>query len=133
VNRLRILQVGTGMARWAGTEKYILDLAPLLAARGHELVIACRPGSEIDKRSQEQGLPVIHLTMHRAHDWRQLPKFVPAMRGFDVVHIHSYIDYLVPAAAANSARVPVILMTRHLPHPFKNRWTAYICSKLFYE
>lgn len=130
---LRILQIGTGMPGWAGTEKYILDLVPLLIARGHEVIIACRPASEIEKRSQAQGLPIVHLTMRRTHDWKQLPEFVSEMRGFDVVHIHSYIDYIVPAAAANIARVPVIIMTRHLPHPFRNRWTAFLCSKLFYD
>jgi glycosyltransferase involved in cell wall biosynthesis len=133
MSKLRILQVGTGMPRWAGTEKYILDLAPLLAARGHDTVIACRPESEIEKRSKQVGLPIVHLTMHHSHDWEQLPKFVRLMRGYDVVHIHSYVDYIVPAAAARVAQVPVIVMTRHLPHRFRNRWTAYMCSRLFYD
>jgi glycosyltransferase involved in cell wall biosynthesis len=80
------------------------------------------------------GLPVVHLVMRRTHDWRQLPRFFRALRGrYDVVHIHSYRDYIVPAAAARLARIPAVVMTRHLPHPFRNRLTAYVCSKLFYD
>jgi hypothetical protein len=70
---LRILHIATGMPGWAGTEKYIVDLSQLLAKRDHRVVVACRPGSEIDERSRQNGIPVIPLTMRKTHDWRQLP------------------------------------------------------------
>ena len=130
---LRILQVGTGMPGWAGTEKYIIDLSPLLAGKGHEVVIACQKESEIERRANQAQVPVIHLTMRSTQDWGQLPKLARAMRGFDVVHIHSFRDYIVPATAARIARVPAVIMTRHLPHPFASRITAYACSQLFYD
>lgn len=130
---LRILQVASGMPGWAGTEKHIMDIAPVLAKRGHQVTIACRPGSEIERRADALGLPKVHLVMRKTHDWRQLPCFGRALRGrYDVVHIHSYRDYIVPAAAARLARIPAVVMTRHLPHPFRNRLTAYLCSKVFF-
>lgn len=130
---LKILQVGSGMPGWAGTEKHILDISPALARRGHKVTIACRPGSEIERRAAPLGLPIVHLVMRRTHDWRQLPRFFRALRGrYDVVHIHSYRDYIVPATAARLARVPAVIMTRHLPHPFRNRLTAYLCSRVFF-
>ncbi len=130
---LRILQVASGMPGWAGTEKHIMDIAPALAIRGHQVTIACRPDSEIERRATSLGLPMVHLVMRRTHDWRQLPRFVRALRGrYDVVHIHSYRDYIVPAAAARLARISAVVMTRHLPHPFRNRLTAYLCSKVFF-
>lgn len=132
--RMRVLQVATGMPGWAGTEKYIFDLSPRLAERGHEVTIACQPGSEIARRSTGMGLPMIHLTMRRTHDWGQLPKFTRAIRRrFDVVNIHGYRDYVVPAVAARMAGVPVVVMTRHLPHSFRNRLTAILCSEAIYD
>lgn len=121
------------MPRWAGTEKYILDLVPLLLARGHDVVIACQPESEIEKRAKSAGFQVVHLTMRHTQDWVQFPRFARAMAGFDAVNIHSYVDYIVPAAAARAARVPAKVMTRHLPHPFRSRATAFLCSRFFYD
>jgi glycosyltransferase involved in cell wall biosynthesis len=131
----RILQVASGMPGWSGTERHILDISPALERRGHHVTIACRPNSEIERRALAIGLPVVHLETRRAHDWRQLPRFFRAIiRGqYDVVHIHSYRDYIVPAAAARLVRAPVVVMTRHLPHPFRNAFTAYVCSQLFYD
>jgi glycosyltransferase involved in cell wall biosynthesis len=131
---LRILQVASGLPGWAGTEKHITDISPLLSRRGHEVTIACQPGSEIEARSASAGLSIVHLSMHRPHDWGQLPGLVKAMRGrYDVVHIHGYRDYLVPAAAARLARTPAVAMTRHLPHPFRSRLTAWTCSRALYD
>ncbi len=131
---LRILQVASGIKGFGGQEKYIMAIAPALARQGHCVTLACRPGEEIERRANVAGLPVLHLEMCRPHDWRQLPRFVRPMRGrFDVVHIHSHFDFIVPAAAARLARVPVVVMTRHVPYSFRNRFTAYMCSELFYD
>lgn len=132
--RLRILQVASGMRGWAGTERHIMDISPALAKRGHQVVVGCQVGSEIERQAEAAGLPIVHLEMRKPHDWKQFPRFVRALRGrYDVVHIHSYRDYIVPAAAARLVRVPVVVMTRHLPHPFRNALTAYVCNKLFYD
>lgn len=129
---LRILQVGSGMPGWAGTEKYVLEISHGLRKLGHDVVIACRKGSELEGRSKGLQIPVEYLEMRSTHDWRQLPRFLRAIRGnYDIVHIHSYRDYIVPAAAAKMAGVPAI-MTRHLPHPFRNRVTALLCGRFFY-
>jgi glycosyltransferase involved in cell wall biosynthesis len=131
---MRILQVASGMPVWAGTEKHIMDLSPGLLERGHDVVIGCRADSEIEKRARAADIPTMRLEMHRDTDWRQVPVFTRAMwRRFDVVHIHHYLDYLVPAAAARLARVPAVVMTRHLPHPFKSRATAFVCSRILYD
>jgi glycosyltransferase involved in cell wall biosynthesis len=131
---LRILQVASGMPGWAGTEKHIIDISRVLRGRGHEVTIACQSGSEVEARAAAAGHSIVHMLMRRPHDWRQLPRFVSAMRnGFDVVHIHGYRDYLVPAAAARVARTPAIVMTRHLPHPFRSWVTAWTCDRVFYD
>jgi len=131
---MRILGVASGMPDWAGTEKHIMDLAPCLLERGHDVVIGCRAVSEIGRRAKAAGIPTIQLEMRRDTEWRQLPVFVRAMRSkFDVVHIHHYLDYIVPAAAARLALIPAVVMTRHLPHGFRSRTRAFLCSRVLYD
>lgn len=122
------------MPGWAGTERYLTDLTLGLRERGHEVTIACADGSKLDAKCHEVGIPHIRLVMRRTLDWRQLPAFVQAMRrGYDVVHIHGYRDYVIPAVAARLTRVPAVVMTRHLPHAFRSRSRARLCSCLFYD
>src|SRR3989442_83949 len=149
---MRILEVASGMPDWAGTEKHIMDLAPCLLERGHDVVIGCRPisdtarqpittscllerghdvvigcraVSEIGRRAKAAGITTIQLEMRRDTEWRQLPVFVRAMRSkFDVVHVHHYLDYIVPAAAARLALIPAVVMTGHPPPGFRSRARA---------
>ena len=131
---MRILEVASGMPDWAGTEKHIMDLVPCLLERGHDVVIGCRAVSEIGRRATAAGIPTIQLEMRRDTEWRQLPVFVRAMRSkFDVVHVHHYLDYIVPAAAARLALIPAVVMTRHLPHGFRSRTRAFLCSRVLYD
>jgi glycosyltransferase involved in cell wall biosynthesis len=131
---LRILQVDSGVHPWDGTLKYVIDISRELANRGHVVTIAC-PRESIQARcADELGLRKITSEMRSANDWKQLPSFVRAVAGrYDVVHIHSALDYVVPAVAARIGRVPAIVMTRHLPHPFASSRNAYICTSLLYD
>src|ERR1700751_6276724 len=94
---LKILQIASAMPRWAGTEKHVLDLTCELRRLGHKAVIVCQAGSEIHSRASQLAVPTLPLTMRSTHDWRQLPKFMAAMRGrLDVLHIHHHKDHIVP-------------------------------------
>ncbi|MCE5268534.1 MAG: glycosyltransferase [Planctomycetaceae bacterium] len=132
---MNILQIGSGMPGWAGTEKYLSELSQALLGRGHQVTVACPEGSALKRYCLEQGIPRIDLLMRRTLDWPQLPSFVKVMRRrrYDVVHIHGYRDYIVPALAARLTRVPAVVMTRHLPHAFRSRSRARLCSCLFYD
>lgn len=119
------------MANWAGTEKYVLDLSAGLCKRGHSVTLACPGGSVLEGRAHQLGVPHTTLQVRSQNDWAQLPKFVRVLAGnCDVVHLHSAVDFLVPALAARIARIPAVIMTRHLPNPFASRHRAYICSVL---
>jgi glycosyltransferase involved in cell wall biosynthesis len=72
--------------------------------------------------------------MRGQNDWKELPHFVRVVAGkYDVVHIHSPLDYVVPAMAAKIGMIPVVVMTRHLPHAFASRRKAYIGASLLYD
>lgn len=130
----RILQVAGGLPLWGGTEKYVLDISSALANRGNAVTLACPGDSVLAKRADVLGLPRIGFEMRSAWDWKQLPGFMRALAaGYDVVHTHSPLDYLVPAVSARICRVPTVVMTRHMPHPFTSRQRAYICASLLYD
>jgi glycosyltransferase involved in cell wall biosynthesis len=131
---VRILQVDSGVHARDGTMKYLMDISTALAKRGHEVTIACPPQSIQAQCAEEHGLQKIAFEMRGQNDWKKLPGFVRAVAGkYDVVHIHSALDYVVPAMAARIGRIPVVVMTRHLPHGFASRRNAYICASLLYD
>lgn len=116
MKRLRILIVAASLPSWGGIEKHVSELAPALITRGHDAAIACQPRSEIERRAQEAGVPIVHLVLNSPFDWKKLRAFVQAMRGrYDVVHTHHPGDYLVPATAARIARVPLVVQSMHVP------------------
>ena len=121
------------MAGWAGSERYLADLTRGLLRRGHDVTVACAPGTPFEQRCREYGFPCIHLKMRRFGDWPQTPRFVHAyVTGkYQVIHTHHGKDLLVPAFAARIARVPAVVTTKHLPNPFRTRWRAYVSSVLY--
>ncbi|HYW12412.1 MAG TPA: glycosyltransferase, partial [Longimicrobium sp.] len=46
---------------WGGNEKWLLTLARGLAARGHDVVVACRRGGEVARRVQAAGIRASHV------------------------------------------------------------------------
>jgi len=128
---LRILQIASGLPRWAGTEKHVLDISTVLAGRGHFVTLACPGKSVLAQRAELAGLRSISIEMRSGYDWTQLPAFMRLMReGYDIAHIHSPLDYVVPAVAARIGRIPAVVMTRHMPYPFASRCSAYIASSV---
>ncbi len=45
-----------GKLKWGGGEKWMIHAGKGLASRGHQVTIACLPGSVIEKKSKEAGL-----------------------------------------------------------------------------
>ncbi|MGH9357174.1 MAG: glycosyltransferase family 4 protein, partial [Terriglobia bacterium] len=124
MKRLRILNVAASLRSWGGVEKHICDIAPALASRGHDVIIACPPRSEIERRALETQVPVVHLTLDSPLDWKKLPGFARAMAGrYDVVHTHHPGDYLIPAVAARIARVPLVVQSMHVPPHMPSAWS----------
>ncbi len=131
---MRILQLGSGMPGWAGTEKAIIELSKGLLERGHRVAVACPRNSVLESMCQRLHIPRITLQMRNEWDWRQLPSFVRAMwRAYDIVNVHGYRDYIIPPLAARVAGVPAVVMTRRLPHRFRSGVRAALCSYVFYD
>lgn len=132
--RLRILQIAGGLPRWGGTEKYVLDISSALRDRGHSVTVACPRGSVLAERAVLIGLQTVPFAMRSAYAWNQLPSLLRMMVGnYEVIHAHSPLDYLISGVAARIGRIPALVMTRHMPHPFASRRSAYVCTSILFD
>ena len=110
---LRVLQVASSLYDWGGIERYVVHLSDGLAARGHEVVVACPKSSPLDKRVNVQrvSISVKHkISIPTVLEYLKLFK----QGKFDVVHAHFSPDFLAPAIAAKLSRQPFTIMTRHV-------------------
>jgi glycosyltransferase involved in cell wall biosynthesis len=115
---VKVLQVASSLYDWGGIERYVLYLAEGLTARGHEVVVACPPGSPLDKRYHGSKVPIAlkgKLDVPALLAYRRLFR----EKGFDVVHAHFSPDFTLPGIAAKGARQPFTVLTRHVSLPWR--------------
>ena len=116
---MKVLQIGSSLFDWGGIERYVAYLAEGLMARGHEVSVICPPGSPLAQRSPGEKLS-IPLRFQFAY-WL-LPRFTQRLRQgeYDVAHLHFSPDFVVPLLAARAAKIPRVVLTRHVALP----WSA---------
>ena len=131
---LSVLQVATGFPSWGGTELHILNLSEQLKHRGYDVTVACRPGRWVEERATAMGLPTVPIRVMNQHDWQDFSLLRTFLREHktDVLHVHWSSDIVVPGYAALREHVPVRIMSRHMPYPFKNRVGSFLYSKILY-
>ena len=131
---LSVLQVASAFPNWGGAELHALNLSQQLQRRGHDVTVACRPGRFVEERAHQMGLPTVPITVRKQNDWHDygaLRRFLRE-KPIDVLHAHWSTDMIVPPFAALRAHVPVRIMTRHMPYPFKNRFGAWLYSQVLW-
>ena len=131
---LSVLQVATGFPNWGGTELHILNLSEQLQRRGYDVTVACRPGRWVEERAQQMGLPTVPITRHAPE---RLAGLRPAARSScartrPTSCTSTGADMIVPGFAALREHVPVRIMTRHMPYPFKNRFGSLALQPVLY-
>jgi len=131
---LRVLQIATGFENWGGTELHILNLSDQLQQRGYEVTIACRPGKWVESRAQQMGLATVPIRVLKQQDWQDFGPLRRLIREkqIDVLHVHWSTDVVVPGFAAVMEHVPVRILSRHMPYPFKNRLGTYLYSQVLF-
>ena len=135
VQPLNILQVASGFPAWGGTELHILNLSQQLVLRGHRVTVACRPDGWVSRKAKEMRLTTLDATVRRQQDWHDygvLHRFCRDEK-VDVLHTHWSTDAVVPSTAGKVAGVPVRLMTRHSPYPFKTAFGRLMFSQVLYN
>ena len=131
---LSVLQVASAFPNWGGAELHALNLSQQLQRRGYDVTVACRPGRFVESRAQEMGLATVPITVNRQldrQDYGRLREFLREKR-VDVVHAHWSTDMIVPPFAALREHVPVRIMTRHMPYPFKSRFGSWLYSQVLW-
>jgi len=109
---MRILQVSSAR-NLGGGETHVLELTEALRERGHEVVLAGRPGSAIHPDIRFPFLNSVDLLT--AYRFRRLLRRTQ----FDIVHAHVARDYTLTAAAAWSVPNVKVVLTRHLLYPVR--------------
>ena len=132
---LTILQVASGFPGWGGTELHILNLSQQLTLRGHNVTVACRPDGWVSRKAKEMNLATLDATVLRQQDWQDRRVFARfcADNKVDVVHTHWSTDAFVPPFAARMSGVPVRMMTRHSPYPFKTPLGRFLYTHFLYN
>ena len=131
---LSVLQVASAFPNWGGAELHCLNLSQQLQQRGHAVTVACRPGHFVEGRAQEMGLATIPITVRRQLDWHDFSALRTFLRErkIDVLHAHWSTDMIVPPYAGLRENVPVRILTRHMPYPFKSRLGAWLYSQVLF-
>jgi glycosyltransferase involved in cell wall biosynthesis len=110
---LRILHIDTERG-WRGGERQTLWLAAELSRRGHESIIAARPGEPLAVRAAESGLEVVDCAPALELDVRaalRVRRFI-RLRKIDVVHAHTAHALAVAALATLRTHVPLVVARR---------------------
>lgn len=131
---LSVLQVASSFPSWGGTELHILNLSEQLRLRGYDVTVACRPGKWVEARAKQMGLPTVPIRVVRQGDWQdfgQLRRFLREHQT-DVLHVHWSLDMVVPGFAARLEGVPVRILSRHMPYPFKSRLGTMLYSRFLF-
>lgn len=114
---MKVAQVGSSLFDWGGIERYVAYLSQGLSDRGHQVKILAPAGSPLADRAT---VPLVGISLRGQFRFDRLGAFLRAFRGeaFDVAHVHFSPDFVVPAIAARLAKVPLIVMTRHVALPW---------------
>ena len=131
---LSVLQVATGFPSWGGTELHILNLSDQLRQRGYDVTVACRPGRWVEERATQMGLKAVPIRVMRQGDWQDFGKLRRYLREnkTDVMHVHWSLDMVVPGFAARMEDVPVRILSRHMPYPFKSPLGTFLYSRILF-
>lgn len=111
---------------WGGQEVRIIQESLEFMKKGYGMMIACQPGSGIQKAAQDKGLPVISLRMRAAIDPLAILGCARAIQknSIDLVHTHSSVDSWCCSLASKLSAIPVV-RSRHLGIRVRTNYFSY--------
>ena len=120
---MRVLHLASGR-EWRGGQRQTWLLSRGLAERGIDQRLLTRKESELARRAEAAGVPVISVAWAAGLDPRVLPPLVREARRADLIHAHDSHSVALASAASRFAGTPFIAtrrMTRALrsPGPWK--------------
>lgn len=106
---------------FGGAERHVLLLARGLRASGHSVTVVCHPDGKLRQEAHSLKMPVLPLPARGQIDPGAVVRLTLSlwlMRPH-VLHLHTPRDYLSGVLAARLARVPAVVITRHMLLPVK--------------
>ncbi len=130
---LRVLFLSS-IPRWGGGERWMVDAAAGLAARGHDVVLGARPGARLLDRARDAGLVTRAVRMGGDLDPRALlavRRVLHEHRPHAVfVNLDKELRYVCMATVAGTR--PLVFQRRGSDDPLKtgpvHRWTYTRCA-----
>ena len=112
---MRILYL-TESIGWSGGAQQTLWMAQALLKRGHDLLLACQPGSEILERAAEEGVPTAGVRMRQDYDFPAALRTASILRRHrcEVLHAQHSTAHAIGLMATAITRVPVFAVTRRV-------------------
>lgn len=118
--RLLHTEASIGMG---GQERRILREFERLDPSRFNLMLACRPGSQIAETARKRGYAVREVEMRSSLDIGAIFRFRRLLKEerIDIVHTHSSRDAWLVGYATRWMRRPVVVRTRHIRNPIRGR------------
>ena len=113
---------------FSGGEVQVFLLMEGLARRGHRNRLLCPPGSAAAAEAARRGIATTSVPMRGDLDLAAVWRLAGAMRGADVVHLHTGRAAWLGGLAARRAALPAIV-TRRMDRPLRPGWR----TRLIYE
>ncbi len=131
--KLRIIHTESQM-EFGGQEIGTVREAKYLLETGHDVVIACQPGSRISERCMNENVPFRSVPGMRkaALSPFTMAKALLLLLGYrpHVVHCHSAQDHWIFGLAARFLRIPVVRTRHNSVEPRKIRAVTFLYNKL---
>ena len=108
----------------------MLWMAGALRKRGHEMLLACQPGSDILTRARAAGLPTVEVRMRQDYDVPSAGRVSALLKKhqIEILHAQHSTAHAIGLMAAWWAKIPVFAVTRRVVFPLKRN----IFSRLKY-
>ncbi len=110
-----------------GSVVQMMEAARGLAARGHRVTVASRPGGDLEAACAGAGVEFLPLALAHPADLGSARRLRRELRrlGAEVIHVHKGRSHAVALlAAAGMGRLPVLVVNRGVSFPLDllNRW-----------
>jgi len=128
---MNILQVNSSLG-WSGGQEQVLLLSKGLAERGHQVIIAAPPESELCRRAREAGIPVEGVDISRKltiSPVRRL-KEILVNKKIDLVNSHKPLPHFFALLAVLWAKTPALVASRRVSFPISKNLFSYLKWKM---
>jgi glycosyltransferase involved in cell wall biosynthesis len=108
---------------WGGAEVWLMDIMHGLEARGHAVMLVCRPGTILETNARAHGFEVIPVHMRSDFDPLVVLSMLRLIRGrhIDVVCTNMDKEMRFGGLAARIARHVAVIPSREVDYPIKNK------------